>query len=84
MFVEEVTIEDVNEVGCLFKTRIHLETGDIIAIKQLVPGKKSLPDEQRQLFEIAWDDCRTTFWAVGAKKLQGEKLAKIKFPPANY
>ena len=84
LFVELVTIEDVTEFGCRIETHVHLESGDIVAIKPLEPGQKSLPDQRTQLFEVVWSAPREGCWDVGAKKLQGEKLANLKLSLANY
>jgi hypothetical protein len=84
LFVGRVTVQDVNEHGCRFESLLELECGDIVAIKPMVPGEKCLASEHLQLFEVVWADRQDNRWAVGASKLQGEKLTNLKFPPANY
>jgi len=84
LFVELVTIEDVTDFGCRIAMHVHLEPGTIVAIKPLEPGQKSLPDQRTQLFEVVWSAPREGCWEVGAKKLQGEKLANLKSSLDNY
>jgi hypothetical protein len=84
LFADLVTIEDVTEFGCRIETHVHLEPGAVVAIKPLGPGQKSLPDRRTQLFEVVWSAPREGCWGVGAKKLQGEKLAKLRLSLANY
>ena len=83
-FTEKTTVEDVTEIGCRFSTRTQLQCGDIVAIKALEPGERALADTQSQLFEVVWAAHHRTGCTVGARKLQGEKLAKTKFPPPDY
>jgi hypothetical protein len=40
--------------------------------------------ERKQIFEIAWTGGRAVRAAVRAKKSQGEILADLEFPLANY
>jgi hypothetical protein len=84
IFTGEITIEDVSNVGCRFWTHLQLQIGDVVAIKPHVPGKMSLPDEHMRLFEIVWSERRATSWLAGARKLQGEKLANLKFVPEHH
>ena len=83
VFTERTRIEDVTSVGCRFRTQTELQRGDTVSIKPLVPGQKSLAGVQSQLFEIMWTAPQGTKWTAGARKLEGEKLANVKFPPAN-
>jgi hypothetical protein len=53
-------------------------------VRPLEPGKKSMAHGQPLLFEVAWAAHHRTVCTVGARKLQGEKLAKAIFPPPNY
>lgn len=84
LFVEQIMIEDLSNSGCRFLACVLLKKGDTVAVKPLVPGKKCVPDEPPQLFEIAWTDNGKPVASFGARRLQGENLATIKFPPANY
>ena len=84
IFNEHTVIQDVTEVGCRFDARTQLRCGDIVAVKALAPGEKVLTQAQPQLFEVMWAANRGTGCTVGTRKLQGEKLANVKFPPANY
>jgi hypothetical protein len=84
MFVEHTRIEDVTSVGCRFTAAVQLRRGDIISIKPLTAGQRSLSGVQPQSFEVM---CAAPFggrWTTGARKLEGEKLANVKFHPANY
>jgi hypothetical protein len=84
LFNERAFVKDVTDLGCRFDTRAQLRCGDIVAVKPLEPGEKVLTDQQSQLFEVMWAANHGTSCTVGARKLQGEKLAKVKFPPPNY
>jgi hypothetical protein len=63
---------------------MHLNAGDIVAIKSLKTDENTLQDQEPHLFEIAWTNRRVAFWIAGASKLEGEKLASVKFSLANY
>jgi hypothetical protein len=84
ILTERTRIEDVTSVGCRFRTQGEFQRGDIVSICPLAPGEKSLADEQPQLFEIMWAARQANMWSAGARKLEGEKLASVKFPPVNY
>lgn len=84
LLAEEVTLEDWSDEGCRFVAGIALKAGDIVAVKPVKTLDKALTDQQPQLFEIVWTNRRIAFWVAGAIKLKGEKLAKVKFPPAKY
>jgi len=81
LFTERTLVENVTEIGCRFNTRTQMQCGEIVAVKPLEPGKKSMTHEQLQLFEIVWAAHHRAGCTVGARKLQGEKLANAKFPP---
>jgi hypothetical protein len=81
---ERTRIDDVTSVGCRFRTQAELQHGDIVSVKALGRGENNRDDEQPQLFEIMWAAPQGTGWAVGARKLAGEKLATVTFPPANH
>jgi hypothetical protein len=80
---ERTFIEDVSDFGCRFSTRGPVQQGDTISVKVLGPGGKNLPDEEPRLFEIMWVARKERSFTVGARLLQGEKLANVKFPPEN-
>ncbi len=84
IFTERTRIEDVTSVGCRFRTQAELKRGETVSIRPLVPGEKSLAGVQPQLFEIMWAAPQGTSWTAGARKLEGEKLANVKFPPGSY
>lgn len=79
--VEQTKIEDVTSVGCRFTTQVELKRGDIVSILPLASGMKSVSGAQPQLFEVMWAAPLGHRWNVGARKLEGEKLASVKFPP---
>jgi hypothetical protein len=83
VLTERTRIEDVTSVGCRFRTQTELQRGDTVSIRPLVPGQKSLAGVQSQLFEIMWTAPQGTSWTSGARKLEGEKLANVKFPPTD-
>jgi hypothetical protein len=80
---ERTFIEDVSDFGCRFSTRGPVQQGDTVAVKLLGPNGKNLPDEEPRLFEVMWVARKVHSSTVGARVLQGEKLANIKFPPGN-
>jgi len=84
LFTEQTRIEDITTVGCRFRMQAELQRGDIVSIRPLVPGRMSLAGERPQLFEIMWAAHQGVHWTAGARKLEGEKLANVKFPPANH
>ncbi len=84
MLLERTRIEDVTSVGCRFRTQAELRRGEIVSVKALGRGENNRADEQPQLYEIMWAAPQGTSWTVGARKLAGEKLANVKFPPANH
>jgi hypothetical protein len=81
--IEQTKIEDVTSIGCRFTTHAEFHRGDIVSIRPLGSGQKSLAGSEPQLFEVMWASCLGGRWSAGAKRLEGEKLASIKFPPAN-
>jgi hypothetical protein len=84
LFTERTLLEDVSEIGYRFETHTQLQCGDIVAVKPVEPGEKSLMLGQSQLVEVAWIAHHKAGWTVGTRKLHGEKLAKPEFPPASY
>ena len=77
-FVERTFIEDVSDFGCRFTTRNPLQKGDSISVKLLGQvGSNSLEDEPR-LYEVMWVAPKEHSYIVGARVLQGEKLAAVK------
>jgi hypothetical protein len=80
---ERTFIEDVSDFGCRFSTRGPVKQGDTIAVKILGPYGNKLPDEEPRLYEIMWVAPKDHGSTVGARVLQGEKLANVKFPPEN-
>src|ERR1700730_509805 len=83
VFTERTRIEDVTSVGCLFRTQTELHRDNTVSIRPLVPGQESLAGVQPPLFEIMWTAPQGTSWTASARKLEGQKLANVKFPPAN-
>lgn len=80
---ERTFIEDVSDFGCRFTTSGPVKQGDTIAVKILGRYGNNLPDEEPRLYEIMWVAPRDQRFTVGARVLQGEKLANAKFPPGN-
>jgi hypothetical protein len=80
---ERTFIEDVSDFGCRFSTRGPVKQGDTIAVKILGPFGNELPDEEPRLYEITWVAPKDHGSTVGARVLQGEKLANAKFPLEN-
>jgi hypothetical protein len=84
LFTEQTRIDDITTVGCRFRMQAELKRGHIVSIRPLVQGQKSLAGERPHLFEIMWAAQQGGHWTAGARKLEGEKLANVKFPPANH
>jgi hypothetical protein len=82
-FTEHTFIEDVSDLGCRFSTRGPVRQGDTVAVKILGPNGANLPDEQPRYYEIMWVAPKKQGATVGARLIQGEKLANLKFPPLN-
>jgi len=80
---ERTFIEDVSDFGCRFSTRGPVKQGDTVAVKLLGNNGNTLPDEGPRLYEIMWVARKQNGSTVGARVLQGEKLASTKFPPEN-
>jgi len=83
VLIEQTTIEDVTSIGCRFTTQVEFHRGDIISIRSHASGQKSLEESEPQPFEVMWTSKLGGRWTTGAKKLEGEKLASAKTPPAN-
>jgi hypothetical protein len=77
---ERTFIEDVSDFGCRFSTRGPVQQGDTVAMRILGPNGKQLLDEESRLYEIMWVARKEHGSTVGARVLQGEKLANVKFP----
>jgi hypothetical protein len=82
--IERTFIEDVSDFGCRFSTRGSVKQGDTIAVKILGRYGNNLPDEDARLYEIMWVAPKDRGFAVGARLLQGEKLANAKIPPDKF
>jgi hypothetical protein len=80
-FTERTFIEDVSNFGCRFSMRGTVQKGDTVSVKPLSPKGDSLTNEKGQLFEVMWVAPNSHSMTVGARLLQGEKLANTKFPP---
>jgi hypothetical protein len=80
---ERTVIEDVSDFGCRFSTRGPVKQGDTIAVKILGRYGNNLQDDAPRLYEIMWVAPKEHGSTVGARVLQGEKLANAKFPPEN-
>ena len=81
--IEQTFIEDVSDFGCRFSTRGPVKQGDTIVVKMLGRNGNSLPDEQPRFYEIMWVAAKEHGATVGARVLQGERLADTKFPSKN-
>jgi hypothetical protein len=79
--IEQTFIEDVSDFGCRFSTRWPVQQGDTVALKILGPHGNKLPGEERRFYEIMWVARNEHRYTAGARQLQGEKLANVKFPP---
>lgn len=79
---ERTYIEDVSDFGCRFTTNGPVKQGDTVGLKILGRYGNKLPDEESRLYEIMWVAPSDQRFTVGARVLQGEKLANAKFPGA--
>lgn len=75
---ERTFIEDVSDLGCRFSMRAPVHQGDTVAVRILGPNGSSLPDQEPRYYEIMWVAPKQQGAAVGARALQGEKLASVK------
>jgi hypothetical protein len=80
---ERTFIEDVSDFGCRFSTRGQLHKGDTVALIILGPHGNILPDEAPRYYEIMWVAPKERGLTVGARLVQGEKLAILKSTPRN-
>jgi PilZ domain len=80
---ERTFIEDVSDFGCRFTARGTVKQGDTVAVKILGRYGNNLPDEEPRLYEIMWAVPKDHGITVGARLLQGEKLANARFPTKN-
>jgi PilZ domain-containing protein len=79
-FVDRTFIEDVSDFGCRFSTCGPVKKGDTVAVKILGRYGNNLADEKAHLYEIMWVAVKDRGSTVGARLLEGEKLAKADFP----
>ncbi len=82
--IERTFIEDVSDFGCRFSMRGPVHQGDTITVKILGPNGKILLDEEPRFYEIMWVAPKEHGSTVGARILEGEKLANTKFPPERF
>lgn len=80
---ERTFIEDVSDFGCRFSTRAPVQQGDTLALKVLGKHGTVLTDEEPRYYEVMWVAPKEHGSIVGARVIQGEKLAKIKFAAQN-
>jgi hypothetical protein len=80
---ERTFIEDVSDFGCRFSTRGPVKQGDTVSVKVLGRYGNNLQSEEPRLYEVMWVAPKDHGSTVGARLLQGEKLANAKFPPEN-
>ncbi len=75
---EKTFIEDVSDFGCRFSARGPVEQGDTVAVKILGSRGNTLADEEPHYYEIMWVARNPHNSTVGARILQGEKLASAR------
>jgi hypothetical protein len=80
---ERTLIEDVSDFGCRFSTRWAVKQGDTVSVKVLGRYRNNFHYGAPRLYEIMWVAPKDHGYTVGARLLQGEKLASAKFPPEN-
>lgn len=73
---ERTYIEDVSDFGCRFSIRLPVKNGETIAVKILGRHGDDLPEEDARLYEVMWVAPKDRGFSVGARLLQGEKLAR--------
>ena len=81
---ERTFIEDVSDFGCRFSTRGSVKQGETIAVKILGRYGNNLPEEDARLYEVMWVAPKDHGFSVGARLIEGEKLANAKFPPDDF
>jgi len=77
---ERSFLEDVSDLGCRLTTHGPMKQGDTIALKILNRDGNDLPGCEQLLYEIMWVAPKVRGQTVGARLLQGEKLASSTFP----
>jgi hypothetical protein len=80
---EKTFIEDVSDFGCRFSTRRTIRQGATVGMKILGSHGDILPEEEPRYYEIMWVAPKEHGFTAGARVLQGEKLANVKFPLEN-
>jgi hypothetical protein len=80
---EKTFVEDVSDFGCRFSTRKTIQQGETVVVRILGSRGDLLPDEVPRYYEIMWVAPKGNGFTVGARVLQGEKLANVKFPTEN-
>lgn len=81
---ERSYIEDVSDFGCRFSTRLPVKQGETIAVKILGRYGNALLEEDARLYEVMWVAPKDRSFAVGARLLEGERLAKAGVSPDKF
>jgi hypothetical protein len=82
-FLERTFIEDVSDFGCRFSIRVPVQQGDKVTVKPMGPDGDRLRGEEPSLYEVMWVARNDRTFTVGARLVQGEKLANVKSLPEN-
>jgi hypothetical protein len=83
LFSEQASTIDISEAGCRFRVKIHLERGDVVAIRRSSRDKVRADAGKPLLFQIVWSTRDGDGWAAGALKLQSENIWHMAFPPSH-
>jgi hypothetical protein len=75
---EQVIIENIGDLGCRFSMRGPVREGDAIAIQLLAQDGARLSDEPVKFFEVMWVAREFEISMVGARIMDGEKIAACK------
>jgi len=82
LFSEKTKTLDISETGCRFLLKTPLVGGDVIAIRSITKTDSSPAVRKAVLFQVMWASREENAWAVGALKLQAEKIWRVAFPPS--
>src|SRR5258706_14418780 len=73
VLVEQTKIEDITSIGCRFTTQVEFHRGDIISIRPLTAGQKSLAKSEPQPFEVMWVPKLEGLGTTAEKNLKAKK-----------
>jgi len=79
-FMERTKTEDISDAGCRMHIKSPLRSGDFVDIQLVPPPAVRSADGNSMRFQIVWVQPENGGWAIGAKKVDKEKMWKVTFP----